>query len=136
MAHPIVHDDIESCGLTFSELQELWLGPCAGGSGFSRSEGLRAARGRGRAVCMRLWASGGKRPLAWWCLEAPDMGLTWPGYFHQQSYLYAHNALSQEERDGLEVAWWREFDAAKGMGARERREHLKHHDVPDELVAA
>jgi hypothetical protein len=25
-------------------------------------------------------------------------------------------------------------DAAQGMGARERREHFAHHDIPDELI--
>lgn len=134
MARPIVHDDIESCGLTFSELQELWLGPCNGGSVFSSTEELRAAWARGRAVVMRLWGSGGRRPQAWWHLDSEAEGLRYPGYFRERSFLYATNMLTSEERILLEREWRAAFDAARGMGARERREHLEHHDVPAELI--
>src|SRR5262249_33623919 len=94
-------DDIESCGLTFSELQELWLGVGYSGSLFGGEEELRAAWDRGRGVCMRIWGSGGRRPQAWWYLEAPGLGLKWPGYFNEQSYLFEHNAFSEAECEQL-----------------------------------
>jgi hypothetical protein len=130
MARPIVHDDVENCGLTYSELQELWLGPC-NGSVFDSPEQLRDAWARGRDVAMRLWGSHGRRPQAWWCF---DTELEYPGYDRERSFLYAAGALTVEERDGLEREWKAAFDAARGMGARERREHLVHNDVPNELI--
>jgi len=42
--------------------------------------------------------------------------------------------LTEAERVELEAAWEVEFAAARGMGARERREHYEHHDIPDELI--
>jgi hypothetical protein len=128
------NDDIDSCGLTFSEIQELWLGVGPNGSLFSGEEELREAWDRGRAVVMRLWARDGKRPMAWWYLEAPALGLEWPGADRQRSYLYAAGVLSESERREVEAEWKREFDAAKGKGACERREHLAYHDVPNELI--
>jgi hypothetical protein len=79
MARAGIHNsDIEACGLTYSELQELWLGPCNGGSVFASTEELRAAWATGRAVVMRLWAARGRRPMAWWCFDAPDLNLKYP----------------------------------------------------------
>jgi len=130
------NSDIDACGLTYSELQELWLGPC-NGSVFDSSAQLRDAWVRGRGVVMRLWARGGRRPQAWWFLgDAASLGLTWPGYDRERSYLYAAGVLSAEERTEVEAEWRREFDAARGMGAREGREHLEYHDVPAELITA
>jgi hypothetical protein len=125
--------DIDECGLSFSELQELWLGPC-NGSVFSSPEELRDAWERGRAVVMRLWAHGGKRPMAWWRYEAPALGLEWPGLDRQRSFLYVAGALTAEERTELEREWRREFDAARGRDSTERRAHHMHHDIPRELV--
>src|SRR5262249_10893769 len=135
MARYIAPDnDIDNCGLTYSELQELWLGPC-NGSVFNSTEELRAAWARGRILVMKLWGSGARRPQAWWFLgDAASLGLTWPGYFRERSYLYEHNVLSPQERDGLEHEWRTAFDAARGMGARERREPHEHHDIPHELI--
>jgi hypothetical protein len=42
--------------------------------------------------------------------------------------------LSAAERAELEAEWKVEFEKARGMGARERREHYEHHDIPDELI--
>ena len=126
--------DIDSCGLTYSELQELWLGPC-NGSVFDTPEQLRDAWVRGRDVVMRLWGSGGRRPQAWWCFDAPGLGLTWPGYDRERSTLWrAAGVLSEAERGELESEWKAEFDATRGMDVRARREHFAHHDVPDELI--
>ena len=79
--------DIDSCGLTLSELQELWLGahPTTG-SHFRSREELVAAWEAGRAVVMRLWGSHGRRPMAWWEFDAGD--LKHPGYDRERSTLW------------------------------------------------
>jgi hypothetical protein len=127
-------DDIDSCGLTLSELQELWLGVGPNGSLFRGEDELRAAWDRGRGAAMRLWANNGRRPMAWWYLEAPGVGLTWPGYDHQQSYLFEHNALSEAECEQLVAGWRRDFeDACLLEDAVARRKHLDWADVPHSL---
>jgi hypothetical protein len=131
---PAKVSDIDSCGLTFSELQELWLGCGHNGSCFSGEEELREAWDRGRGVCMRLWGSQGRRPQAWWYLEGSALGLAHPGYFREQSYLYAHNVLTEAERTALVDRWKVEFDAVKGKSAQERRQTYEHHDIPAELI--
>jgi hypothetical protein len=133
MARAARNDDLESCGLTYSELQELWLGPC-NVSVFDTPEQLRDAWERGRAVVMRLWGSGGRRPQAWWAFEAPGLHLSWPGHYRERSYLYESGALSLQERAEVEREWRAAYDAAKGMGARERREAYEFADIPAELV--
>ena len=135
MARAIAHDDIEACGLTYSELQELWLGPCNGASVFDTQDELRAAWDRGRAVVMRLWATNGRRPQAWWFLgDAASLGLQWPGYHRQQSYLFEHNALDEEECAKLLIGWRRDFeDACLLEDAVARRKHLDWADVPHSL---
>ena len=83
---------------------------------------------------MRLWARDGKRPLAWWCFEAPDLGLEWPGYFRQQSYLFEHNALGEEECAELVAGWREEFERACSLeDASARKSHLDWADVPHSL---
>jgi hypothetical protein len=136
MARTIAHDsDIDNCGLSYSELQELWLGAHpTSGSLFRSREELVAAWAQGRAVVMRLWGSHGRRPMAWWNFEAGD--LEHPGYFRERSTLWRAGVLSQQERSELEAEWRREYDAARGKGVRERREAYEHHDVPDELITA
>ena len=127
--------DIDSCGLTLSELQELWLGPHpTTGSCFDTREELVAAWAAGRAVVMRLWGQGGRRPMGWWQFERGD--LVYPGYFRERSTLWRAGALSEVERLQVETEWRRDFDAARRTSARERREHLAFHDVPPELVEA
>ena len=125
--------DIDACGLTYSELQELWLGAC-NGSVFDSPEQLRDAWDRGRAVVMRLWAHGGRRPQGWWHLDPEAEGLRYPGYDRERSFLYAAGVLTEEERAALEREWRREFDAACGLDVAERRAHYEHHDIPRELV--
>ena len=132
MARVATHNsDIDSCGLSFTELQELWLGPC-NGSVFDGPQQLRAAWASGRAVVMRLWGSHGRRPLAWWEFEAGN--LKHPGYSRERSTLWRAGVLTEAERVEVETEWRREFDAAKGKGAAARREHYEHHDIPLELV--
>lgn len=125
--------DIDACGLTFSELQELWLGahPTTGSCFRSREE-LVAAWAAGRGVVMRLWGSHGRRPMAWWEFEAGN--LKHPGYSRERSTLWRAGVLTEAERVEVETEWRREFDAAKGKGAAARREHYEHHDIPLELV--
>jgi hypothetical protein len=133
--HPIAHnDDIESCGLSFSELEELWLGVGPNGSLFRGEDELRAAWERGRAVCMRIWGSSGRRPQAWWYLEAPALGLKWPSHDREQSYLFEHNALSEVACEQLLAGWRRDFeDACLLEDAVARRKHLDWADVPHSL---
>ena len=128
--------DIDACGLTYTELMELWLGPHpTTGSCFGSREELVAAWAAGRAVVMRLWACGGRRPQAWWHLgDAASLGLTWPGYDAEKSYLYAAGALAEGERVEVEAEWHQAFDQARGKSAKERREAYEFADIPDELI--
>jgi hypothetical protein len=71
--------------------------------------------------------------MGWWEFETD---LAHPGYFHERSTLWRAGVLTEAERAEVEHAWRVEFDAARGMDARERREHLEHHDVPVELIEA
>jgi len=84
---------------------------------------------------MRLWATNGRRPQAWWFLgDAASLGLTWPGYDRQQSYLFEHNALSETEHEQLLARWRRDFeDACLLEDAVARRKHLDWADVPHSL---
>src|SRR5215472_4058749 len=134
MARTAHNSDIDGCGLTYSELQELWLGPCNGGSVFDTPEQLRDAWIRGRAVVMRLWARGGRRPQAWWCFEAPGLGLTWPGYDAEPAYLFERNVLEKTECEQLLAGWRRDFeDACLLEDAVARRKHLDWAGVPHSL---
>ena len=114
--------DIDSCGLTLSELQELWLGahPTTG-SCFRTREELVAAWQAGRAVVMRLWGSHGRRPRGFYEFEWPGNP---PAYDVERSTLWRADALSEAERSELEAEWRREFDAARGKSASERRDQL------------
>src|SRR5262249_1606981 len=115
------NDDIDSCGLSYTELMELWLGPC-NDSVFDSPEQLQDAWERGRAVVMRLWGSDGRRPQGWWAF---DTELEYPGYDRERSFLYAAGVLSEAERAELEREWEMAFAAARGKSARERRAHYE-----------
>src|SRR6516162_10427614 len=110
--------DIDSCGLTLSELQELWLGahPTSGSHFHSREE-LVAAWAGGRAVVMRLWGSHGRRPAGFYEFEWEGSR---PPYDRERSTLWRADVLAVEERSELELEWRVAFDAAKGKSARER----------------
>jgi hypothetical protein len=127
--------DIDDCDLSFGQLQELWLGAGHNGSLFSDEQELRAAWTNNRDLVMKLWAHNGKRPMAWWHLgDAASLGLEWPGYDHQQSYLFEHNALSEEECKQLLASWREEFAHACSLeGAAARKAHLDWADVPHSL---
>ena len=96
-------DDIDACGLTLDELQELWLGPGPRGSLFHSREELQDAWIQGRDVVMRLWGQDGKRPQGWWQFEAPKLGLEWPGFDRERQYLYEAGVLSEAERADYEA---------------------------------
>jgi len=136
--------DIDACGLTLSELQELWLGAC-NSSVFNSPEELRDAWARGRDVAMRLWARDGRRPQGWWAFEAGD--LRYPGYNRERSTLWRAGKLSPGEKEGLETEWEMEFQRAQApdfsmdgssgdllKGDCARAAHYAHHDIPRELV--
>ena len=126
--------DIEACGLSYSELQELWLGPSHDGSCFDSREQVQDAWIRGRDVVMRLWGSGGRRPQAWWCFEAPGLGLTWPDYDAEPAYLFERNVLEKTECEQLLAGWRRDFeDACLLEDAVARRKHLDWAGVPHSL---
>jgi hypothetical protein len=127
--------DIDACGLTLSELQELWLGahPTSGSHFHSREE-LVAAWEAGRAVVMRLWGSHGRRPAGFYEFEWDGPR---PAYDVERSSLWRRaGVLSEAERTELELQWRTEFDAARGKDARTRREHYEWADIPPELVEA
>jgi hypothetical protein len=120
MARAGIHSsDIETCGLSYSALLELWLGPC-NSSVFDSTEQLRDAWIRGRDVAMRLWGSHGRRPMAWWCFEAPGLGLRWPGYDAETRYLLETNTLSEAERAELPRELIQRWTAAARRRARAR----------------
>jgi hypothetical protein len=120
-------NDIDNCGLTYDELQELWLGPTHTGSCFGSREELEQAWEQNQDLVMRLWGRHARKPQAWWCFHAPQLGLRWPGYDREQSYLFEAGALSEAERTELVRFWRREFD-------RDRKAaHLNWADVPHSL---
>jgi hypothetical protein len=121
-------NDIDNCGLSYDELQELWLGPTHDGSVFNDEQELRDAWIRGRDVVMRLWATNGRRPQAWWHLgDAASLGLAWPGHDREQSYLFEAGVLSESECAELVRSWRREFDRGH------KPAHLNWAGVPQSL---
>jgi hypothetical protein len=115
-------------GLSGNQLQELWLGPPSPNSSyFSSREELEQAWETHRDEVMRLWANNGRRPQAWWCFDAPGLGLQWPGRDCERSYLYAVGALSDAECAELVRFWRCEFDRNR------KPAHLDWADVPVSL---
>jgi hypothetical protein len=133
-------------GTNLSQLMELWLGPSADGSLFSSREELQQAWERHGEAVMAMWGRSGRRPQIWWELEAPALGLKWPGYFNEQSYLFEHNVLSEQESVELLTFWRKEFERtynpnffyteAPGKileGAAARKKHFDWADIPTTL---
>jgi hypothetical protein len=97
--------------MSLSQQQELWLGPLGNnGSVFRSDEHRREVWFRFRDRLMQLWGKNGKRPYGWWRYESPFRSRRHPGV-HERSILYEFtDALSADERTGLEQWWRREFD--------------------------
>jgi hypothetical protein len=135
-------------GLDASQMMELWLGPNRSqGSLFSSRAELEAAWREHGAQVMAMWGRGGRRPQIWWELAAPALGLKWPGYFNEQSYLHDAGALAAEEKAELERQWKVEFERAQTpdftlndgggeilVGDCARVAHYRWADIPDKLV--
>jgi hypothetical protein len=102
------------------------------GSYFASREALAAAWTAMRDELLGR-ANPGRRPQGYYEFEFDGPR---PQYDEERSTLWRMNLLSAEEKVVLEVEWKEEFQKARGMGARERHEHLEHHDVPLELVEA
>jgi hypothetical protein len=126
---------------------ELILGPGVMGSVFRTHEEVRQAWEEHREALLQR-ASPGKRPQAWWALDAPGLGLKWPGLDTERSYLWRAGVLDEEEKHRLEAEWRREFEHAQTPdfaiaqawpkplleGIRARRAHYRWADIPHELV--
>ena len=120
-------------GLDAGRAMELWLGPSHNGSLFGSREELEQAWQKHRDELMARWGSHGRRPAAFYEFEFDGVR---PSYATERSTLWRIGLLSAEERSELEAEWRREFDAARGKSASERREHYEHHDIPAELITA
>jgi hypothetical protein len=137
-------NDIDGCGLTLSELQELWLGPNSSqGSLFHDRQELESAWAQGRAVVMRLWGSHGRRPAGFYEFEYAGRR---PPYDLERSTLWREGLLTAEERAELEREWEVEFAAAQTPNFmlntgheilkddEARAAHYRWADIPHELV--
>jgi hypothetical protein len=131
--------------LTFSELQELWLGahPTTGSCFRSREE-LVAAWAMGRETVMRLWGSHGRRPAGFYEFEWEGSR---PPYDRERSTLWRAGVLSEAERLEVETEWRAAFQEAAAAdfsvndggdeilkGDCARAAHYAHHDIPRELI--
>ena len=135
-------------GLSSSEAFELWLGPHpTQGSLFGDRQALEQAWREHGAEIMARWGRGGRRPQIWWEFEAPALGLKWPGYFNERSYLRDAGVLAAEEKAKLEHEWKMEFERAQApdftlndgggellVGDCARAAHYRWADIPDKLV--
>jgi hypothetical protein len=128
----VIARDIDTCGLSYDQIQELWLGCSHNGSLFSSREELQEAWEAARDEVMRLFANNGRRPMAWWQFDAPDLDLKWPGHDREQSYLFEAGALSESECAELVRSWRREYalghragipDSLRRQWQAERKQH-------------
>jgi hypothetical protein len=119
--------DIDTCGLSYDQMMELWLGPSSCGSLFDGPEELQEGWTAARDEILRLFGKPGRRPQAWWQFDAPKLGLKWPGLDREQSYLYDHGILDEAECAELVRFWRREFDRDHSPA------HLNWADVPQSL---
>ena len=133
--------------LSSGQKMELIYGPNpTQGSLFSTREALELAWATCRDELLAR-ANPGHRPAIWWMLEASGLGLEWPGYFNERSYLYKAGVLSAEEKAELEREWKTEFEVAQKanfllndgsgellVGDCARQAHYAWADIPRELV--
>jgi hypothetical protein len=133
--------------LSATQMQELWLGAGHQGSAFSSEDERHAAWIRHRDRLMQHWGCHGRRPLAWWCFEAPaDLDYN---YASEQSTLYEAGLLTASEAAELMARWKHEFDRACApgfsvclgpqrflTGEDARRAHFAWADIPATLIEA
>jgi hypothetical protein len=130
--------------ITFSQEQELWLGPSHRGSVFKDDEERQRAWFSNRDRLMELFAHNGYRPMAYWRYESP---VPWPGFCLAKSTLWAAGLLGENEARQLEETWRVEFDRSRepnftfndgprGMlsGWAAHVAHLVYCDVPADLA--
>jgi hypothetical protein len=115
-------------------MMELQYGPSPTmGSYFASREELLAGWQQARDRLLEQ-SNPGRRPAAFYELEWDGPR---PAYAVERSVLWrTPGVLSAAERAEVEAEWKTAFVEARAMGARERREHLSHHDVPNELATA
>jgi hypothetical protein len=131
--------------LSSGQKMELQFGPGASGSLFNSREQLESAWAACRDELLER-ANPGRRPAIFWELEASGLGLKWPGYFSERSYLFEAGTLSAEEKAELKAEWRAEFERAYEPdftyiggpgeilhGADARKAHLDWADVPHSL---
>jgi hypothetical protein len=131
--------------LSAGQKMELIYGPGASGSLFRDRGQLESAWAACRDELLER-STAGRRPAIWWELVADSLGLAWPGYFNEQSYLFDHNVLGEEELAEVVAFWRAEFErtydpdfsyaAAPGEilhGNAARKSHLDWADVPHSL---
>jgi hypothetical protein len=114
--------------LSSDQMMELWLGPGPQGSLFGSPEELQEACEQARDAVLRLFGKPGRRAMAWWAFDASQLGLQWPGYDREQSYLFEMGILSETECTELVRFWRREFARSP------RRDHHKWADIPKRLI--
>jgi hypothetical protein len=138
---------VDPSDITREQEMELWLGASHHGSAFSSEDERRAAWIRHRERLMVMWGTNGRRPLAWWCFEAPD-DLDYD-YASEKSALYDAGLLSESEKAELVARWRHEFDRARDPdffvclgpgqfldGDAAREAHHRWADIPRELIEA
>jgi hypothetical protein len=133
--------------LSSGQKMELQYGPNpTQGSLFSTREELESAW----AVCrdeLLERSNPGRRPAIWWMLEARGLGLQWPGYFNERSYLYVAGVLKEAEKVELEHEWKVEFEVGQApdfsmndgngellVGDCARQAHYAWADIPRSLL--
>ena len=135
--------------LSGDQAMALWLGVGRNGSfPFVDEAEAEELWTRHRERLMADHACNGHRPAAWWIYEAEALGLAYPGYDCEQSYLFDHCQLGELEAASL-LEWWREqferchepgFHHCEGPGRfLKGHEAIEAHyawaDIPRSLVA-
>jgi len=124
----------DDCPLDPAEAQELWLGINPNlGSYFPDREAVETAWARHRDWLMQEFGSHGKRPMAWYVFERPDVPFSDD---HESSTLWRAGVFTEAERAEVEREWYCEFEHAhaRGFDAARRRAHYRWADIPPELA--
>ena len=91
--------------------QALWLGVPT--DAFADEDERREAWECHCDRLMGLFATHGRRPLAWWVYDSP---IPDPGYDLERSALYDAGLLGKQEREQLVAEWRSEFERAQVPG--------------------